>query len=361
MSDQRWLLGAAVAMAAGAAWATPASANNEPVNTRLIQDGCDAGGRGNDIRSIQSHYEPGKDRILVTLRLCDEAKARATYRLHLDHAAPFVGKTRSQGGCATLSDTVVAQTPRGHRGIGSSKLVGNEVRFVVPLDKLGVGTPKQQPLIGLWATSTLGSVEDRAPNRETGDDCAEPQVATETLVQSRVAITGGIAFVSANVVGGEISFSNSAFQAITVANALCAAEASNAGYTSNNVYAWISNISGQPATHANLAFGPIQLADGSVVAGNVGQLGNCAQGGPCLTAPFNKDIHGNPVPQGTLYWTATSPQGTDPGDADNCTEWTSSNGNGILGDANAIDVNFTEGASDACTARHNLLCIQLDN
>ena len=361
MSDKRWLLSAVAAMAVSAAWAGSAAASNEPVNTRLIQDGCDVGGRGNDIRSIQSHYEPGKDRILVTLRLCDEAKARATYRLHLDHAAPFVGKPQAQGGCATLSDTVVAQTPRGHRGIGSSKLVGNEVRFVVPLDKLGIGTPKQQPLIGLWATSTLGSTEDHAPNREAGDDCAEPQVATETLVQARVAVTGGIAFVSTFQLGGEISYSNSAFQAITTANALCSAEASQAGYNGNSVYAWLSNIVSGPANHLDVNFGPIQLADGSVVAGNVGQLANCAGGGPCLTAPFNKDIHGNVVPQGTLYWSATSPQGTDPGDADNCTEWTSSSGNGILGDPTATDVNFTEGASDACTATHNLLCIQLSN
>jgi hypothetical protein len=361
MSDKLLVLGAAAAVAAALAWGGPAAATEEPVNTRVIQDGCDVGGNGNDIRSIQSHYEPKRDRILVTLRLCDAAKPRATYRLHVDHAAPFVGRTRAQGGCATLADTVVAQTPRGHRGIGSSRIVGNEVRFVVPLDKLGVGAPKQQPLIGLWATSTLGTVEDRAPNREAGDDCAEPQVATETLVQSRVAIAGGIAFVSGHQVRGEISYSNSAFQAITVANALCAAEAANAGYTSNNIHAWISNISGQPATNANLNFGPIHLADGSVVAGNIGQLGNCAQGGPCLTAPFNKDINGNAVPRGTLYWTATSPQGTDPGDDDNCTEWTSSSGSGILGDAYAIDVNFTEGASDDCTATHSLLCIQVDN
>jgi hypothetical protein len=73
------------------------------INERLIHDGCEVGGGGNDIQAIQGHYGPDQDRIVVTLRLCGKAKPKATYRVHLDHAAPFVGRVRAQAGCVPMA------------------------------------------------------------------------------------------------------------------------------------------------------------------------------------------------------------------------------------------------------------------
>ena len=175
-----------VALAASAVLAGPAA---PAVGERLILDGCEVGGGGNDIHSVQSHYDADRDEIVVTLRLCSAARRKATYRVHLDHAAPFVGEAAgTPPACATTADSVVARTPGGHRGVGTSEVQGNLVRFVVPLDDLDVGKPEDVPLIPLWATSTLGGTVDRAPNRETGDGCAHPQAPTETLVQARVEI-----------------------------------------------------------------------------------------------------------------------------------------------------------------------------
>jgi hypothetical protein len=202
--------------------AGPAAAT---IGERLILDGCEVSGGGNDIHSVQSHYDAKRDQIVVTLRLCSAARPRATCRVHVDHAAPFVGKAGTPATCATTADSVVARTPGGHRGVGTSRILGNLVRFVVPLTKLNVGKPKDAALIPFWATSRLGGTVDRAPNRETGDGCVHPQATTETLlVQTRVAITG-LAFVSSYSLSGAIGFTDA-----------------------DGIFAWLSNGASSPAS-----------------------------------------------------------------------------------------------------------------
>src|SRR4051795_5769425 len=115
--------------------AQPAAATS--TQARRILDGCEVGGGGNDIHSIESHYHRDKNRIDVTLRLCAAAKPGAVYRLHLDFAAPFVEQAR---GCADPTDAVIARGPKGHQGKGRSEVRGNLVRFFVPLDDLGVAS-----------------------------------------------------------------------------------------------------------------------------------------------------------------------------------------------------------------------------
>ena len=234
-----------VAPVAGAALAGPADA--AAIGERLILDGCEVGGGGNDIHSVQSHYEPERDRIVVTLRLCGPARPKATYRVYLDHAAPFVGKTAASATCVTTADSVVAHTPGGHQGVGTSRIQGDLVRFVVPLAKLHVGKPKDVPLIPLWVTSTLGKVEDRAPNRETGDGCEHPRATTETLVQARVAVTG-IAFILSYSFTGAIA--STPGQAIALADVLCQQDAKSAGFTdTDGIHAWLSNAASTPASY----------------------------------------------------------------------------------------------------------------
>ena len=342
----------------------PGRAAAHIANVRLIEDGCDVGGRGNDIQAIESHYEADSDRIVVTLRLCDKARAKATYRVHLDHAAPFVGSVRARAGCVAMADTVVARTPSGHRGVGSSKVEGNTVRFVVPLDKLHLRNPRQQPLIALWATSSVGNTEDRAPNRETGDGCAEPQATTETLVQARVAITGGLAFVSSYSFSGAIG--PSATVAINVADLTCQQQAANAGYSdTSGIHAWLTNLISNPAAHIfDPGFGPIQTPDGTVVANSISDFQNCdpGAGNQCLLAPIDKDIQGNLITD-NFVWTATLPNGTNPGASlDDCNGWTSDSA-GADGDGGVpteTNAGFTTGAEDSCSASHAVLCVQFE-
>ena len=342
----------------------PDRADAHIANLRLIEDGCDVGGRGNDIQAIESHYEADSDRIVVTLRLCAEARPRTTYRIHLDHSAPFVGSGRAQAGCVAMADTVIARTPAGHRGVGSSTVEGNAVRFVVPLAKLHLRKSRQQPLIALWATSSLGNTEDRAPNRETGDGCAEPQATTETLVQARVAITGGLAFVSSYSFTGAIG--PSATVAINVADLTCQQQAANAGYAdTGGIHAWLTNLTSNPATHIfDPGFGPIQTPDGTVVANSISDFQNCdpGAGNQCLLAPIDKDIQGNLITD-NFVWTATLPNGTNPGASlDDCDGWTSDSA-GADGDGGVpteTNAGFTTGVEDSCSASHAVLCVQFE-
>jgi hypothetical protein len=356
----RIILGGVVAAAAHALPISPAAAST--VGERVILDGCEVGGGGNDIHSLQSHYDPKRDEIVVILRLCSAARPKATYRVYLDHTAPFVGKAAASATCATMADSVVAQTPDGHQGVGASRVQGNTVRFVVPLAKLHVGNPKDVPLIPMWATSTLGKVEDRAPNRETGDGCEHPRAATETLVQARVAVTG-ITFILGYSFTGAIA--STPGQAIALADLLCQQDAKTAGLTNTaNIHAWLSNEAGTPASYVNPFFGPIQTADGTQVAQSTSAFSSCTlSGNTCLQAPIDKDIHGNPVLQKAgddpFVWTGTYPAGDDGGGAlPNCRDWTSDSASDIGGNMIETNAGFTTGGQESCDKTHHVMCVQ---
>ena len=281
----------AVALATSAVLAGPAAAT---VGERQILDGCEVGSGGNDIHSVHSRYDADRNEIVVTLRLCSDARRNATYRVHLDHAAPFVGEADAPATCATPADSVVARTPGGHEGVGASEVTGNLVRFVVPLDDLDVGEPDDVPLIPLWATSTLGGTVDRAPNPETGDDCAQPQARTETLVQPRIEIDN-LVWISSFRTDGAIG--RDALSASINARLACAQDAQNAGLTDIGVIlAWLSNSAFEPAQLLPNSVGAIQRADGTTVANSMDDITGCGiQGDPCLLAPIDKDIHGTPA------------------------------------------------------------------
>jgi hypothetical protein len=132
----------AMVLAASGVLAAPAAST---VGERLILDGCEAGGGGNDIHSLQSHYEPDRDQIVVTVRLCSATRRKAACRVHLDHPTSLVGRAATPAGCATTADSVISRTSDGHRGVGSSRVQGDLVRFVVPLAELHVGKPKDVP------------------------------------------------------------------------------------------------------------------------------------------------------------------------------------------------------------------------
>jgi hypothetical protein len=392
MAGHRTIVGGVVAAAAWAALAGPAAEADTVVNERLVLDGCEVGGGGNDIHSLQSHYEPERDRIAVTLRLCGPARREATYRVHLDHAAPFVGRaaaatpaaldraapfagraaTPAATSCATTADSAVARAPGGHRGVGTSEVRGNEIRFVVPLARLRVGTPEDVPRIPLWATSTLGKVEDRAPNRETGDGCAHPRATTETLVQARVAITGGLAFILSRSFTGAIA--STPGQAVALTDRLCQLDAKSAGFTkTGGIHAWLSNEASTPVSYITpLSPEPIQTADGTQVAQSISAFGGCTpSGNPCLQAPIDKDVHGNDIldivdnatDDDPFVWTGTYPDGDNGGGAlPNCQDWTSDSASDTGTGGNMIETNagFTTGGQDSCDRSHHVMCVQFE-
>jgi hypothetical protein len=351
VAQLRIMVCGAVALAASVVLAGPASAI---VGERHIVDGCEVGGGGNDIQSLQSRYDEDRNEIMVTLRLCSAATRNAIYRVHLDHAAPFVGEAEAAATCDTPADSTVARRPGGHQGVGTSEIRGNLVRFVVPLDDLDVGAPDEVPLIPLWATSNHGGTVDRAPNRETGDDCGHPGAPTETLVQTR-AVFGLLAWIGSTPFEGLID-------GVSDASGACTMEAHEAGLR-GTFAAWFSARGLDPALLIEPSTGPFSTGDGTLVAQTVADLGDCtkgASGTDCLWAPINRDIHGYPVAPGTLTWTGTLPDGTDAG-APDCNGWTafSADVSGNGGDVDELGQGWTTGSVGPCNQIRHLICLQL--
>ena len=366
MAGHRTIVGGVVAAAACAALAGPAAKANTVVNERLILDGCEVGGGGNDIHSVQSHYEPERDRIVVTLRLCGPARPEG----HLSRAPRPHRAIRRQEprylATAPRPRTAWSRARRaGISGVGTSEVQGDLVRFVVPLARLHVGTPKDVPLIPLWATSTLGKVEDRAPNRETGDGCAHPQATTETLVQARVAITG-VAFILSYSFTGAIA--STPGQAIALADVLCQGDAKSAGFTdTDDIHAWLSNEASTPASYVNPFFGPIQTADGTQVAQSTSAFA-CSPSG---NWPAGTDRQGHPRQPGPpksrgrppcLDRHGTRPATTGAVRLSNCQDWTSNSASdiGTGGNMTETDAGFTTGFLDNCDQSHHVMCVQFE-
>jgi hypothetical protein len=341
VSHFRIMVCGAAARAASAVLAQTALAIGE----RLIVDGCDVGSGGNDIHSLESQYDVDRDEIVVALRLCNEVQSDAIYRVHLDHAAPFVDDAEALASCKTPADSVVARAPDGHQGVGTSEETGNLVRFVVPLDDLDVGAPDEVPLIPLWATSRLGGTVDHAPNHESGDRCAHPQARTETLVQPRIEINN-LFWISSFTTDGAIG--PDASSAIANATSACQQDAQNAGLTNTDgIFPWLSNSAFEPRSVISNpdSVGPIQTADGSTVADALIDIYTCELAPDnCLLAPIDKDINGTQVTV-EFTWTGTFADGSDfPSEPfPNCNDWTSNSNDdiGVNGEVGALSLDFT--------------------
>ena len=345
------MAGVATMLAAGALLGGPVVAN--PGDRRVL-DGCEVGGGGNDIHSLESRYDGKRNQIVVTLRLCAGADRGATYRLFLDRAAPFVEQAAAKAACVNPADAVVARGPGGHHGPGRSAVQGNEVRFIVPLDALGIGAASQVPVIPLWATSSKGDVTDRAPNPETGDDCHFPRAPTETLGQPLNAI-GKLIWVGGTPFLGTID-------GYQEADAACGQEAHDAGLAGSFV-AWFSSRTSGVVHTINPTIGPLSTADGTMVALNVADLVNCTKGPSgrdCLRAPINLDIRGNRVQ--VLTWTETDTRGNRAGGfAETCHLWSSSSGSdtGDGGHVDRLDARWVTGNIGPCNQIRYLTCLQV--
>ena len=343
------MIGIAGVAAAGLLLSDSASATS--LQERRLVDGCDVGGGGNDIQSIATAYHRGKDRLEVTLRLCAAAQRGVTYRLHVDHTAPFVGDSRS---CTDPGEAMLVRGPEGHRGKGRSEIAGSTVRFVVPLGELGVAGPDEVPVVFLWADSRSGGVVDRAPNREGGDGCDRPQARSETLVQTR-AVSGYLVWI------GSAPSSGGFLDGVDDANLVCTDDAQEYGLPGAFV-AWFSAQGRFPVQFLLPSqVGPLQTADGTLVASSVADLANCTKGSgtDCLLAPIDRDVAGVKVAATTLTWTGTQPDGR-PATTPNCDDWQvgSPRVSGDGGSVTATGTGWTTGSIGACSTQRSVICLQ---
>ena len=202
-------------------------------------------------------------------------------------------------------------------------------------------------------------MEDRAPNRETGDGCEQPRAITETLVQARVAITG-IAFILSYSFTGAIGSPPGRRSPWPTCSASRMRKAQGCQHRRHLFLA--TNVASHPASHIfNPFFGPIQTADGTTVAESISDFANCSQSGnSCLLAPIDKDIHGNPVTDDNFIWTGTVPDGTNGDGLPDCQDWTSNSASdiGTGGNTGQTSFGFTTGLEDSCDKTHHVMCLQ---
>jgi len=330
----------------------PAFATSD--NVRLRHDGCEVGGGGNDIQSVRTRYNRQKDEVVVTLKLCDKADPDTTYRLHVDHAAPFVEEPEANAACVSPAESVLTHAPGGHRGPGRSIVFGTRVRFFVPLAELGVGPASEVPMVHLWATSTRDGVIDRAPHRETGDGCAHPRARTETLAQVRVVL-GHLIWVTK-------PFEEGFIDGILDADDACRMDAESTGHSGTFV-SWFTDQGISPSMRIFGNVGYFTRLDGTVVATGISDLANCtkgASGTDCLLAPINLDIHGNPVAAGTMTWTGTQANGTG-STGPTCNGWNSFSpaDSGSGGAVDQLGTGWTDGVTGPCNQLRSLICLEI--
>jgi len=148
-----------------------------------INDTCDVGSGPNDIETVTASYDDGNDEIVVEMVLCADADNKTSYRVFFDH----------QGGiddgpdtldpnphCMRTWDDRMQHKGRHDRGPGMIDVFGSTLIFRVGVPELN---PFLMPFdtVKIWTDTKLKNVTDKAPNTESGDGCAKPEVASEVI------------------------------------------------------------------------------------------------------------------------------------------------------------------------------------
>ncbi|MEE9300395.1 MAG: hypothetical protein V3V17_04645 [Alphaproteobacteria bacterium] len=150
-------------------------------------DGCDIGGGANDIDVLIASTD-GTD-IVVTMVLCADADTKTKYRVYYDHSYPFVTEqTAGSGRCEqrTTFDDTMEHHGRKDKGPGMFEVDPDFVsddhilKFTVPLAELNAPLGSGDPVF-IWAGTQLKGTRDQAPNTEAGDNCYQPELASEAL------------------------------------------------------------------------------------------------------------------------------------------------------------------------------------
>ena len=151
------------------------------------------------------------------------------------------------------------------------------------------------------------------------------------------------AFVSSTLTTGSMG-------GLTGADALCNNAAKAAGLPGSYT-AWLSTTAVNASDRIQ-ADGPWQLVNGTEIAKTKADLvkGSLAQ-------RFDKDEKGNtPPPAEDRVWTATGPNGNF--SAGDCNEWLGTGGQGLVGEAEQTDGDWTALTNEACTEVNRVYCLQ---
>lgn len=150
------------------------------------------------------------------------------------------------------------------------------------------------------------------------------------------------------------------FGSTAIADSICTNIAITAGFSPSSV--WVAGVSDTLSSfqgRLGRVTRPYYLRNKN----NIGQTG------PILVA-FNYDdlfdgliqhpIDQNDldfgIPLGTMVWTGSLPDGSQSGS--DCTNWSSTLGNGTIGDPTQIGASWLQSGTDACAATHNFYCFQ---
>jgi len=332
-------------------------------------DTCELGENANDINKVTASYDASSDAIVVEMALCGDSLAPAwqsiysktKYRVHFDHTAPFaVDADRDGDGivdeddfCATTSDDTMMH--RVHKnatkdtGPGIIWVDSNTLTYTVPVVELSFSLGISDTVY-IWADTQWKSINDRAPNTESGDGCSKPEVASEAL-----ALTLGegdkIVFVSSQQHNGN-------FGGLAGADAFCQGLADNAtaGPLGGTYKAWLSYGTDAPATRF-IRGSPYVLVNGTKVADDWADLTDGSLDNAILRDE-NNVIHNN-----QRIWTGTNPTGgTYPGvpSVVNCSGWSTTAAQARTGQNNFTGSGWTSGFNSSCGnfSAHRVYCFQ---
>jgi hypothetical protein len=214
--------------------------------------------------------------------------------------------------------------------------------------------------LSVAACSTFGAADDPAPGSDAGDASSEsstapPGVDAEILDASpsdapsagKVPPGGKIAFLSNGM------FRPGSLMTIKSADALCATEAAAASLPGTYL-AWMSSTAAGIGAVNRVGVGPWYLVDGAKVATRAElAVSKLAHGIDLLATKIRQ-------PAGvTAVWTGTGMNGGLESGQD-CTSWSSTNGNGLLGSFTATDARWTQSTQTSCALAARIYCFQND-
>ena len=158
-----------------------------------------------------------------------------------------------------------------------------------------------------------------------------------------LCLSGKVMFVSSTTYDGDDL--GSALGADTQ----CAARASAANL-SGTFMAWFSDSTTSPSLRFTQSTGPYRLLNGFVVATNYTNLSSGTIAIPIDINEFSQSV-------GTMtVWTGTNADGT--GNATNCSDWTSTTGNGIFGSTSLTISGWSLTGFDNCMFEKPVYCVQ---
>ena len=125
-----------------------------------------------------------------SLVLCSDADDRTNYQVYFDHqdTTNLDGDGIDDGpdtldpnpDCVQTWDARMMHKGRRDRGPGMIDVFGSTLTFRVGVDELSPFLELSDTVL-VWADTRVKNVTDKAPNTESGDGCAKPEVPSEVM------------------------------------------------------------------------------------------------------------------------------------------------------------------------------------